>query len=79
MDWAGKKNVCSAYACPALRLLGTPSLPTRLGDSSSAIATIKNFGVGVHAKHNQAHHAKIMSCHAKSRAKKAILPGHTCR
>ena len=36
--------------CPALRLLGTPSLPTRLlGDSPSAIAThdslTKNFGV----------------------------------
>ena len=22
MDWAGEKNVCSAYTCPALRLLG---------------------------------------------------------
>ena len=33
VDWAGEKNVSSAYACPALRLLGTPSLPTRLGDS----------------------------------------------
>ena len=62
VDWAGEKNVCSAYACPALRLLGTPSLPTRLlGDSPSAIAThdslTKNFGVrGAHA------------------AKRAILP-----
>ena len=40
MDWgAGEKNVCSAFdACPALRLLGTPSLPTRLllGASPSA-------------------------------------------
>ena len=52
MDWAGKKNVCSAYACPALRLLGTPKLPTRLGDSSIAThdSLTKNFGVwGVHS------------------------------
>ena len=40
-------------------------------ETPPAIATIKNFGV--HAKHNQAHHAKIMLRHAKSRAKKAIL------
>ena len=26
LDWAGEKNVCSAYACPALRLLGIPAL-----------------------------------------------------
>ena len=44
VDWAGEKNVRSAYACPALRLLGTPRLSTRLGDSS-AVAAIKNFGV----------------------------------
>ena len=53
-----------------LRLLGTPRLPTRLGDSSIAThdSLIKNFGVwGAHAKHNQAmqHHAKIISRHAK--------------
>ena len=75
VDWAGEKNVCSAYACPALRLLGTPSLPTRLGDSSSAIATrIKNFGVwGVHAKHNQATPCNTMQNHVmpcKNRVKK---------
>ena len=77
MDWAGEKNVCSAYACPALRRLGTSSLPTRLGDSSNAIAThdslTKNFGVwGVHVKHNQAKHVMpcknhVMPC--KNRAK----------
>ena len=63
--------------CPALRLLGTPSLPTRLlGASPSArprfFAThdrIKNFGVwGVHAKQATPTTCKIhaKSCHAKS-------------
>ena len=69
MDWAGEKNVCSAYACPALRLLGTPSLPTQLGDSSSAThdSLTKNFGVwGVHAKHNQANSCNTMQNHAKN-------------
>ena len=41
MDWAGEKNVRSAYACPALRLLGTPRLPTR---PSSHDSLTKNFG-----------------------------------
>ena len=52
-----------------LRLLGAPSLPTRLGDSIA----IKNFGVGVHAKH-QAMQNHVMPC--KNRVKR-LLPGHT--
>ena len=72
--WAGEKNVC--YACPALRLLGTPSLPTRLL-GPSAITThdlrhdslTKNFGVwGAHA-------ANEIGENRKNRVK-AILPGH---
>ena len=71
----GQKKRLFGVRLPALRLLGTPSLSTRLGDSSSAIATrIKNFGVwGVHAKHNQAmqHHAK--SCHAMQKPCKKLF------
>ena len=65
MDWAaGEKNVCSAYACSALRLLGTSSLPTRLlGDSPSAscFATHRIKKIGVWG-HNQAKPCK--TCHA---------------
>ena len=71
-DWAGEKNVCSAYACPALRLLGTPRLPTRLGDSSSAIKKLRGLGGTCQA---QSCNAIQKSCHAmQTPCKKLFSP-----
>ena len=69
MDWAGEKNVCSAYACPALRLLGTPRLPTRLGDSSSAIKKLWGLGGTCQA---QSCNAMQKSCHAMQKPCKKL-------
>ena len=74
MDWAGEKNVCSAYACPALRLLGTPRLPTRPGDSSthdSLTKKLRGLGGTCQAQSSNAKPCKIhvMPCEKSCKAR----------
>ena len=65
----GRKKLCSAYACPALRLLGTPRLPTRLGDSSIAIKKLRGLGGTCQAQSCNTMQNQAKSCHAKTMQK----------
>ena len=73
MDWAGEKNICSVYACPALRLLGTPRLPTRLETPSPRTQPdkkLRGLGGTCQAQSSNATPCKnhVMPC--KNRAKR---------
>ena len=72
--WTGRAKKTSVRrtparhcACPALRLLGTPRLPTQLGDSSSAIKKLRGLGGTCQAQSRNTMQKSFMPC--KNRVK----------
>ena len=83
MDWAGEKNVCSAYACPALRLLGTPGLPLPRQLLRHEDKKTSGFGGYMPSAVNQAKSCQNQgkSCHAMQKIVRNELflqAVHTC-